>query len=224
MLNQVASYFEPLNTPLFGVVWHRMETDNLSRRQMLSRLGLTAVAGTMAGVAPVSAADAPARPPSAMTLKVQDFGAAGDGKTDDTEAFRATLKAAESGNGAVFVPRGRYLIGGHLDVPPHVMLEGIFRGPSASGKDQGSVLLSTVGAGDVNGQPFITLHQGSTLRGLSVFYPEQKMKNPPVPYPWTVRGQGDNISLLDVLLVNPYQAVDFGTEAAGRHYINGLCG
>jgi hypothetical protein len=85
-------------------------------------------------------------------------------------------------------------------------------------------LLAVAGAGDAKGQPFITLHQGSTLRGLTVYYPEQKMKNPPVPYPWTVRGQGDNISLIDLLLVNPYQAVDFGTLSAGRHYIKGLYG
>jgi hypothetical protein len=59
---------------------------------------------------------------------------------------------------------------------------------------------------------------------LTIFYPEQKLKNPPVPYPWTIRGQGDNISLVDLLLVNPYQAVDFGTFPAGRHYIKGLYG
>ena len=51
-----------------------------------------------------------------MALNVQDFGAAGDGKKDNTEAFAAAMKAAaETGNGAVFVPRGRYLIKGNLD-------------------------------------------------------------------------------------------------------------
>ncbi len=189
---------------------------------MLSRLGLTAFAGSMAAAIPSVATEPENRKPAPTALNVQDFGAVGDGKKDNTEAFTAALKAAEGGNGTVFVPRGSYLIGGNLVVPRSVMMEGIFRGPSAHSKDQGSVLLATAGAGNADGTPFITLQEGSTLRGLSVFYPEQKMKNPPTPYPWTIRGSGDQISLLNVLLVNPYQAVDFGTQPAGRHYINGL--
>ncbi len=191
---------------------------------MLSRLGLTAVAGTMAAAVPAAGAETETRAPSAMALNVRDFGAVGEGVKDDTDAFTAALKAAEAGNFCVFVPKGRYLINGNLEVPPNVMLEGVFRGPSGRNKDQGSVLLATAGAGNPGGKPFITLHQSSTLRGLSIFYPEQKMKNPPTPYPWTIRGSGDNISLLDVMLVNPYQGVDFGTQPAGRHYINGLYG
>jgi len=160
---------------------------------------------------------------STTALNVLDFGAAGDGVKDNTAAFTAAMKAAAEGpTSAVFVPRGRYLIRGHLAVPAGVRLEGVFDAPSAVSRNDGSVLLAVAGAGDAQGQPFISLHQSCTLRGLTVFYPEQKMKNPPVPYPWTVRGQGDNISLVDVLLVNPYQAVDFGTFPAGRHFINGL--
>jgi polygalacturonase len=56
------------------------------------------------------------------------IGAASDGKKDNTEAFTAAMKAAaETGNGAVFVPRGRYLFKGNLVVPEGVMLEGVIR-------------------------------------------------------------------------------------------------
>ncbi len=205
----------------------RMSLQKLSRRRMLSRLGLTAAAGGIGGALPAGATEPamnrPASPPRA--LNVQDFGAVGDGAKDNTKAFAAALKAAASdGNGIVFVPRGRYLIRGNLDVPANVALEGVFSAPSARNKDNGSVLLAVAGAGEANGTPFITLHTSCTLRGLTVFYPEQKMKNPPVPYPWTIRGHGDNISLVDVLLVNPYQGVDFGTLPAGRHFVKGLYG
>jgi hypothetical protein len=197
-----------------------MESPDISRRRMLSRLGLTAAAGTLAATVPANAAEAEKQRPAPMALNVQDFGAAGDGTKDNTEAFAAAMKAAaESGNYAVFVPRGRFLIKGTLEVPANVMLEGVYGAPSGRNSHDGSVLLAVAGAGDAKGKPFITLHQSSTLRGLPVFYPEQKMKNPPVPYPWTVRGHGDNISIIDVLLVNPYQAVDFGTLPAGRHFI-----
>jgi hypothetical protein len=123
----------------------------------------------------------------------------------------------------VFVPFGAYAIKGNLLVPSNVCLQGCSQAPARNSKD-GSVLLATADAGQADGTPFITLHTNASLRGITVFYPEQKMTNPPVAYPWTIRGSGDNISLLDVLLVNPYQAVDFGTTAAGRHFISGLYG
>lgn len=41
----------------------------------------------------------------AMGVSVRDFGAVGDGKTDDSGAFQ---RAIDSGRGDIFVPRGRY--------------------------------------------------------------------------------------------------------------------
>lgn len=193
---------------------------------MLSRLGLTLAGGTLMGAALPSARAATNKPSgAAIALDVRDFGAVGDGVKDNTAAFTAAMKAAvDRANFAVFVPRGRYLFKGRLEVPPNVILEGVYVAPSGRRKNVGSVLLVVADAGDPTGTPFLTLHMSSTLRGLTIFYPEQKMQNPPVPYPWTIRGQGDNISLIDLLLVNPYQAVDFGTFSAGRHFINGLYG
>lgn len=38
-----------------------------------------------------------------------------------------------------------------------------------------------------------------------------------------MRGTGaDNVSLVNVTMINPYMAVDLGTECTGRHYVNGL--
>jgi len=205
-----------------------MENLHLSRRELLSNIGLTATGGILAGaLAGPSAAHAQTTPPASnpAALNVRDFGAAGDGVKDDTAAFAAAMKAAaDTGNFAVFVPRGRYLIGTRLDVPPNVILEGVYQGPTGRGHEGGSVLLAVADAGNANGQPFIMLHTSSMLRGLTIFHPEQKMKNPPVPYPWTIRGAGDNICLQNLLLVNPYQGVDFGTTSAGRHFISGLYG
>jgi hypothetical protein len=204
-----------------------MENENFSRRNLLAGMGVTAAGGLLAaslGGASVALAREEPASREAASVNVRDFGAVGDGKTDDTAAFNNAMRAAEKGNFAVFVPRGKYLIKGELTVPANVSLEGVFVAPSARTKEAGSVLLAVAGAGNADGTPFITLHTSSTLRGITVYYPDQKMKNPPTAYPWTIRGNGDNISLIDVLLVNPYQAVDFGTQAAGRHFINGLYG
>lgn len=153
---------------------------------------------------------------------VRDFGAVGDGKADDTAAFQKALDAAKAGlGGVVSVPTGKYLIAGHLDVPDHVTLEGVFRAPTARSQGYGSTLLATESKGQADGTPFLFLHANATLKGLTIFYPEQD-RDKPTPYPWCVRGWGDNASIIDVLMVNPWQAVDFATHPCGRHLIRGL--
>jgi len=121
----------------------------------------------------------------------------------------------------VFVPRGDYRINGTLTVKRDVTMRGVFGGPPANGQFKGSCLLAFAGKGDENGTPFMTLEENATLRGLSIFYPEQSMDDIQ-PYPWTLRATGVNVSILDTLIVNPWQAVDLGN--IGRTYINRLFG
>ncbi len=202
-----------------------MKMERISRRRLLRGATVAAAAGSLGAALPpaIRAGDPGPQRLSTSGLNVRDFGAIGNGKSDDASAFAAAMKeAAAGGGGLIAVPRGNYLIQGTLDVPENVTLEGVFRAPTARTQNRGSTLLAVAGVGKADGTPFITLHQNSTLHGLTVFYPEQKQANPPTPYPWTVRGIGDNCSLVDVLLVNPYQAVDFGTHPAGRHWICGL--
>jgi len=184
------------------------------------RLILVAAAVVMTAVAALAQAE-PAQETPKMYFNVCDYGAKAGGEADCTAAFQAALDAASKSGGIVQVPGGRYLIKTHLSVPDNVTLEGTWRAPARS-IDAGSVLLAVEGAGNPDGEPFITLRTNSTLHGIAVFYPEQVDANPPKAYPWCVRGIGDDCSIVDVLLSNPYQAVDFGTFPAGRHYINGL--
>ncbi|MDZ8117553.1 right-handed parallel beta-helix repeat-containing protein [Pontiella agarivorans] len=56
-------------------------------------------------------------------LNIRSFGAKGDGKTDDTPALNAAMKAAADGNGVVYFPAGTYMI--HpVKVPSHIALKG----------------------------------------------------------------------------------------------------
>jgi len=157
---------------------------------------------------------------------VTDFGAKGDGKTDDTGAFQRALDAvADEGGGIVTVPGGQFLIKSHINVPDNVTLEGVWRSPQRGVPfTAGTTLLAVEGQGDPEGTPFITLNTQSTLSGITVFHPEQIRANPPHAYPWTVatRKFCDNATIINVTMINPYQAVDFGTYPTGRHYINGL--
>lgn len=51
-----------------------------------------------------------------MPLNVKDYGATGDGVTDDRAAMQAALNALPANGGTVFVPTGTYVIGGDLIV------------------------------------------------------------------------------------------------------------
>ena len=212
----------------------------LDRRRFLGGVALAGLAAPIMGGGLAGAAPPEPTPKTGGLeepyLDVRKFGARGNGKTDDTAAIQKSLDAAgkQAGN-VVLLPTGDYLIKGSLNVPPNVTLQGIFRAPAAGvGGDNhyapgnwpqsGSCLLATGGNGKPDGAPLISLNTNSTLYGVKVFYPEQTCPEPPVQYPWTVRQLGDSAALVNVTILNPWQAVDCGTVTGGRHYIHGLYG
>lgn len=154
---------------------------------------------------------------------VRASGAAGDGKTDDTAAFQKAINEAGRTGGVVSVGVGNYLIKGSLVVHANVTVEGVFRSPTARSQGFGSTILAVDGRGRADGPPLFFLKPNAALKGLTVFYPEQDAGKP-VEYPWCIRGEGDNVAVVDVLLVNPWNGVDFGTHPCGRHLVRGLYG
>jgi hypothetical protein len=155
----------------------------------------------------------------AEALNVRDYGARGDGQTDDTAAFQLALDAAgRAGGGIVLASRGVYFFSGHLDVPPAVTLRGIWESvPAHNGirdrglprpTDDGTTFLVTEGEGSEAGLPFITLNHNSTLKGVVLYYPRQKPDAVPEPYPWAIALRGKNPAVLAVELLNPYNGID----------------
>lgn len=45
---------------------------------------------------------------SEQVFNVKDFGAVGDGKTDDSAAIKTAIQAAHEAGGTVYFPEGRY--------------------------------------------------------------------------------------------------------------------
>jgi len=163
--------------------------------------------------------------PVMSPVDVRSFGAKGDRQTDDTAAFQRALDAAAAASGGVVEAGvGAYLIKGHLDIPDNVTLNGVWTTPTAWSQYKGTTLLAVEGEGSEEGPPFISLGANSVLKGLTIFYPNQK-PDAIKPYPWCIAGRGgDNSSIVDCLIVNPYLGVDFGTRPSGRHYIRNLYG
>lgn len=162
-----------------------------------------------------------------VNVQNQPYLAKGDGVSDDTAAIQTALNdAGIKGGGIVFLPLGNYYIASHLSVPANTTLAGIWRTPTAYSQNKGTTLLAVENAGNTSGVPFITLQgANSTLEGVTIFYLDQVLNNPPTAYPWTIRaGGGDNVTIQNVLMVNPYLGVDFATHTSGRHLIRGLYG
>lgn len=164
---------------------------------------------------------------------VRDFGAKGDGQTDDTAAFQRALdEAGKAGGGVVFAPRGNYLFKGHLVVPNAVTLKGVWESvPAHNGirdaglpkpTDDGTTFLVTGGSGSEEGPPFITLNTNSTLKGVVLYYPDQKTDDVPIPYPWAIAMRGKNPAVLDVEMLNPYNGIDATQNE--RHLIRNVHG
>jgi hypothetical protein len=155
------------------------------------------------------------------------YNATGNGTNDDTAAIQSALNAAgANGGGIVFLPRGNYLINTHLVVPAQTSLVGVWRAVQAYSQNLGTTLLAVENAGATNGAAFITLQgDNSTLEGVTIYYPNQVMNNPPTPYPWAVRGGGgNNVTVQNVLLVNPYLGIDLATYPCPRHLIRFVYG
>ncbi len=78
--------------------------------------------GHMPAAAPCAAEAAPAGPK--VTLNVRDYGATGDGKTNDTKALQLTIeRCSVLGGGTVVVPAGNYSTGAlvlYSDVALHI--------------------------------------------------------------------------------------------------------
>jgi len=165
---------------------------------------------------------------------VRDFGARGDGQSDDTAAFQRTLDAAgRAGGGTVLAPRGAYRFAGRLNVPVGVTLKGSFESvPAHNGirdkglprpGDLGTALFIDADPGNEAAPAFLTLNTDSTLRGVVIYYPKADPKTvPPSAYPYAIAMRGNNPAVLDVELLNAYQGIDARTSV--RHLIRNVSG
>lgn len=170
---------------------------------------------------------------TANVYSVRDYGAKGDGVTDDTAAFQRALDAAGAAHGGtVLADRGNYFFAGHLVVPNAVTLQGMWKSvPSHLGfrdanrakpTDEGTTFLITENRGTEDGPAFIRLNDNSTLSGVVLFYPLQVKTNVPTPYPYAIATSGKNPAVLDVELLNPYNGID--VSGSERHLLRNISG
>ena len=189
--------------------------EDFGRRSLLRLAGAGAL-----GPAVVEAAESPGGR-STGELNVVDFGAAPDGRKDCTKSFQTALDRAGNNGAVVRVPVGQYRIDGNLSIPPGVTLEGTWRGMHYPDPAKGSTLFAFAGRDKEEAEPLVKLASNSTLKGLSVYYPEQKASNIR-PYPWCVSVRGDRASVLDLAVANAYNGIDCGTHTNAAHMLRNV--
>ena len=99
-----------------------MKPPAFSRRDFVAAGSLLAASALSPALPGQAAADTGSI--SAGMLNVRDFGAKGDGTTDDTNAIQQAMDKAALSNGAVFFPEGNYM-SSELKVPPGIGLHGL---------------------------------------------------------------------------------------------------
>lgn len=168
------------------------------------------------------AQDAPENPEAAArstgVANVRDFGAVGDGQTDETAAFQRALDVFGPEGGTLDVPKGQYKFAGSLTIPQGVTLRGAWKSvPAHNGcrdaglpkpTDDGTTFLVVGNAGTEDAPAFLRLNTNSVLQGVVLYWPEQIDDDVPTPYPWAIEMRGKNPAVLDVELLNPYNGID----------------
>lgn len=104
-------------------------------------------------------------------LNVKDFGAVGDGKTDDTKAVLKAIKKAQKTEGTVYFPHGNYAI--HpIKLPSHITLLGYsaWSYENKGGKDDDFKGKTTISALSGNARALLDLDdsRGTRILGLTL--------------------------------------------------------
>jgi hypothetical protein len=156
---------------------------------------------------------------------ITDFGAKPDGVTDCTPLIQQAIDAASVKGGVVQVPAGRWLCRGHLELKMGVHLAGINQAPQSWEPASGSILLPTEGRNDEKAPAFIEMRSSTSVQGLTIFYPEQKVDDIQ-PYPWTIQIRANPLdsqavsfdsTVEKVTLINSYNGIRTGPTENGRH-------
>jgi len=157
------------------------------------------------------------------SFNVMEFGAKADGAADDGPAIQKALDAAAAaGGGEVLLPAGKFRIADSLAVPAGVTLSGVWQSPHQEDQVWGTALLAVGHRGEEDGPSLIRLAPSAAVKGLTIYYPEQKLGDIQ-PYPWAIEGTGLHGSVIDVTLVNAYQGIKFGAPHE-LHYIRNVFG
>ncbi|MBI4582285.1 MAG: hypothetical protein HY718_21505 [Planctomycetes bacterium] len=156
-------------------------------------------------------------------VDVRRYGVKGDGVADDSAAIQRALDAAGTSGGTVELGVGRFRLDRAIVVPRGVTLAGVWEAPHHAEIGRGTVIEAYADKGNEPGPPLVELKQSSAVKGITFFYPEQRVPDA-AAYPWTIQSQDMHGSVIDCTFVNPYKAMCFGPGSNELHYVRNCFG
>ncbi len=132
-------------------------------------------------------------------------GAKGDGKTDDTPFIQDSLEKAGIAGGTVYLPLGVYRIREPLTVPAGVTLRGDFTSPDSKSQEGIKTILVVEDNPNTGEAPFLTLEDGASLEGITIYYESQSPRNI-IEYPASIYCKA-SASLQNIAIINPYRGI-----------------
>lgn len=158
-----------------------------------------------------------------IEANVKDFGAVGDGITDDTISIKKALEYVNERGGILYAPVGTYVLKEELVLEQGVTILGDFKKPTEENPMVGGTIFALYQktCDEGNEKPFFHLKGGSSLNGISFWYPEQRFVNgKPIQYPVTVKTELLPATLTNLNFVNSYFAIN--QEVVGDYTIQQL--
>ena len=158
-------------------------------------IGLNLMQCVLSGILLLGALNLRAAPgPSAFN--VSDFGATGDGFSDDTESFRQAIVAAGHAGRQVSVPVGRYLITSPLILEDVLLMGSQSGGWPADSRPMPTLLVRTSGSA-----PTIVAKMGAAIHGILIDYDygaDEKQEFGPA-----IQIEGGGVSIVNTFIHNP---------------------
>lgn len=131
--------------------------------------GPTGSSGTAGAVGPTGPTGASGGGGSSFWVNVADYGAVGNGSTDDTSAFQSAINSLGAAGGTVIIPDGfRCRIASNLTVKPNVTLKGPFKYVGTPGNNS-STPYGSVSAILLSSSATIELQGGAGIDGCLIY-------------------------------------------------------
>src|ERR1035438_5728350 len=177
---------------------HRRAAWPMSGYRALAAVGLFALA--LSGAAARLMAQT-----SINDISVKNYGATGNGVTDDTAAFQNAIAAAQAGtNNGIYLPMGKYVISSTLTLNQIEMLGKFAGGWPADTMPMPTLLIHQLTA------PGVILQDGSSIHGVAISYNAGTPTTTNAP---AISLQGEGITLSSVRIQYPYDGITTPTTA-----------
>lgn len=138
-----------------------------------------------------------------------------DGKTDDSQNLQQLLnKASKNGGGAVYLPKGEYLLENTVIIPENVSLTGDFSSPRSSAGTKNCTVFLVAENSNTLKSPLFVLNNGSSVSDITIYYKDQRYGDVK-KYPYTIEhDSGKTAKIENITIINTANGINLSSTEA----------